>query len=114
MPLMAKVYAHTLTVSSVTTKLDAERAQATINVPIGAGLKDRFPSNWELSTARATSVVRYLIDEGRLVPELLTAAGHADTQPVAANDSEEGRSQNRRIEIALYPKDLKSIAEGIH
>jgi len=86
----------------------------TDNVPIGAGLKDRFPSNWELSTARATSVVRYLIDEGGLIPELLTAAGHADTQPVAANDSEEGRSQNRRIEIALYPKDLKSIAEGIH
>jgi len=86
----------------------------TDNVPIGAGLKDRFPSNGELSTARATSVVRYLIDEGGLIPELLTAAGHADTQPVAANDSEEGRSQNRRIEIALYPKDLKSIAEGIH
>jgi len=86
----------------------------TDNVPIGAGLKERFPSNWELSTARATSVVRYLIDEGGLVPELLTAAGHADTQPVAANDSEEARSKNRRIEIALYPKDLKGIAEYLH
>lgn len=85
----------------------------TDNVPIGIGLKDRFPSNWELSTARATSVVRYLIDDGGVAPEYLTAAGHADTQPVAHNDSEEGRSQNRRIEIALYPKDLKSIAEGI-
>src|SRR5512146_410696 len=85
----------------------------TDNVPIGVGLKDRFPTNWELSTARATSVVRYLIDQGSVAPELLTAAGHADTQPIAQNDSEEGRSQNRRIEIALYPKDLKSIAEGI-
>lgn len=85
----------------------------TDNVPIGVGLKDRFPSNWELSTARATSVVRYLIDDGGVAPEHLTAAGHADTRPVAQNDSEDGRSQNRRIEIALYPKDLKSIAEGI-
>ncbi len=85
----------------------------TDNVPIGVGLKDRFASNWELSTARATSVVRFLIDDGGVAPEHLTAAGHADTQPVAHNDSEEGRSQNRRIEIALYPKDLKSIAAEI-
>ncbi|MDP2381473.1 MAG: OmpA family protein [Nitrospirota bacterium] len=85
----------------------------TDNVPIGVGLKDRFASNWELSTARATSVVRYLIDEGGVAPEFLTAAGHADTQPVVANTSDEGRAQNRRIEIALYPKDLRSIAEGI-
>ncbi|TKS59520.1 MAG: hypothetical protein EWM72_02088 [Nitrospira sp.] len=85
----------------------------TDNIQIGPSLRGRFRTNWELSTARATSVVRYLIDEGGVDPELLTAAGHADTQPVAENDSEEGRSQNRRIEIALYPKDLKSIAEGI-
>jgi chemotaxis protein MotB len=84
----------------------------TDNVPISARLKDRFPSNWELSTARATSVVRYLIDEGGIAPELLTAAGHADTQAVASNDSEEGRTQNRRIEIALYPKDLGEILQS--
>jgi chemotaxis protein MotB len=86
----------------------------TDNVPIGAGLKERSPSKWELSKARATSVVRYLIDQGGLVPELLTAAAHADTQPVAQYDSEEGRSRNRRIEMALDPKDLKSVAEGRH
>lgn len=85
----------------------------TDNVPIGAGLRDRFATNWELSTARATSVVRHLIDEGGIAAELLTAAGHADTLPVADNDSEDGRSQNRRIEITLYPKDLKGIAEVV-
>jgi len=85
----------------------------TDNVPISSRLQDRFKTNWELSTARATSVVRYLIDEVGLAPTLLTAAGHADTQPVAENDSEEGRTQNRRIEIALYPEDLEEIAEGI-
>lgn len=85
----------------------------TDNVPIGVGLKDRFASNWELSTARATSVVRYLIDGGGVTPDHLMAAGFADTKPVASNEAEEGRSQNRRIEIALYPKDLKGIAEEI-
>ena len=85
----------------------------TDNVPISSRLQDRFKTNWELSTTRATSVVRYLIDEVGLDPALLTAAGHADTQPVAGNDSEEGRTQNRRIEIALYPKDLGEIAEEI-
>lgn len=85
----------------------------TDNVPISVRLQDRFKTNWELSTARATSVVRYLIDEAAIAPTLLTAAGHADTQPVAGNDSEEGRMQNRRIEIALYPKDLGDIAESI-
>lgn len=85
----------------------------TDNVPISARLQDRFKTNWELSTARATSVVRYLIDEAAIAPNLLTAAGHADTQPEAGNDSEEGRTQNRRIEIALYPKDLGGIAESM-
>lgn len=85
----------------------------TDNVPIRGKLKERFPSNWELSTARATTVVRYLIDQGELDPTYLTAVGHADTQPVASNDEEEGRTQNRRIEIVLYPKDLSDIAEQI-
>ena len=81
----------------------------TDNIQIGPSLRGRFRTNWELSTARATSVVRYLVDHADIAPELLTAVGHAYTQPVADNDSEEGRSRNRRIEIVLYPKDLKSI-----
>lgn len=71
----------------------------TDNVPIKSA---RFPSNWELSTARAVTVARYLATQG--VPETrLSAAGYADTQPVASNDTPEERAQNRRIEIVLMP-----------
>lgn len=82
----------------------------TDNVPISSKLQDRFKTNWELSTARATTVVRYLIDQGGVDRQYLSAVGYADTHPLASNDSEEGRSSNRRIEIVLYPKDLKDIA----
>ena len=85
----------------------------TDNVPIGAKLKERFPTNWELSTARATSVVRYLIEEGGVDRATLSAVGYADTRPLAGNDTEEGRTANRRIEIALYPKDLSEIASQL-
>jgi chemotaxis protein MotB len=61
------------------------------NVPINAKLQDRFKTNWELSTARATTVVRYLIDRGSVDRQHLSAVGYADTQPRASNDSEEGR-----------------------
>ncbi|MCI0545796.1 MAG: OmpA family protein [Candidatus Rokubacteria bacterium] len=74
----------------------------TDSVPIGPELRDRFASNWELSTARATEVVKYLAGH-RLPGEILTAAGRADTAPVASNQTEAGRRQNRRIEIVLLP-----------
>lgn len=82
----------------------------TDNVPISTKLQSRFKSNWELSTARATTVVRHLIEKGGVDRQHLSAVGYADTHPVASNDSEEGRASNRRIEIVLYPKDLKQIA----
>ena len=85
----------------------------TDNVPIGVKLRGRFPTNWELSTARATSVVRYLIEDGGVDRANLLAVGYADTRPLVANDSEEGRTANRRIEIALYPKDLSEIASQL-
>jgi chemotaxis protein MotB len=85
----------------------------TDNVPISSKLQDRFKTNWELSTARATTVVRYLIDQGGVDRQYLSAVGYADTHPLASNDSEEGRSSNRRIEIVLYPKDLKEIASQV-
>jgi len=85
----------------------------TDNVPISPKLQDRFKTNWELSTARATTVVRYLIDQGGVDRQYLSAVGYADTHPLASNDSEEGRSSNRRIEIVLYPKDLKHIASQL-
>ena len=62
----------------------------------------RFPSNWELSGARAIDVTQLLIEYG-VPPSRISAAAYADTEPVADNATEEGRAQNRRIEIALQP-----------
>ncbi|TMW71748.1 flagellar motor protein MotS [Alteribacter natronophilus] len=62
---------------------------------------DRFPSNWELSGARASSVIRFLIDESGLTPERFIAVGHGDTQPVAPNTTEENLRQNRRVVIVI-------------
>jgi chemotaxis protein MotB len=76
----------------------------------------RFPSNWELSGARAIDVTKLLIEYG--VPmDRLSAAAYADTQPVASNDTAEGRALNRRIEIALQPNldelpDLSNFESG--
>ncbi len=73
----------------------------TDNIPIRPGFK--YPSNWELSTARASSVVRHLIDSGGLPPERMRAAGYADTKPRFPNDSDEHRYLNRRVEIVIKP-----------
>lgn len=75
----------------------------TDNVPIRGTLEQRFPTNWELSVARATAVVRFLQEQGLLEPSRLMACGYSYYRPVASNDTEEGRSQNRRIEIILLP-----------
>jgi chemotaxis protein MotB len=75
----------------------------TDDVKIGGALIDRFPTNWELSAARATAVVRLLQDEGEIDPARLTASGFSYYKPVASNETEEGRKQNRRIEIMLVP-----------
>ncbi len=75
----------------------------TDNVPIVSSLKKRFPTNWELSTARATEVVRYLQEHGGIDPTLLSATGFGENQPVAPNDTDEGKHKNRRIEIVLLP-----------
>jgi chemotaxis protein MotB len=70
----------------------------TDNVPIS---NFRFPSNWELSTARATAMVSYLISNADLQPELLSAAGYGEYRPAESNDTEEGRAQNRRVDIVV-------------
>ncbi len=75
----------------------------TDNVQIVSSLKKRFPTNWELSTARATEVGRYLPEPGGIDPRLLSASGYGEFQPVASNDNEDGRHKNRRIEIVLLP-----------
>ncbi len=76
----------------------------TDDVQIGSALIDRFPTNWELSTARATAVVRFLQEKGNIAPERLTASGFGFYRPVATNETPEGRKQNRRIEIILVPE----------
>jgi chemotaxis protein MotB len=82
----------------------------TDNVPIRT---ERFPSNWELSSARALEVTRFLIAQG-MKPQTLAAAGFGEFDPVAPNDSPETRALNRRIEIVLQPNlaELPSL-EGL-
>lgn len=74
----------------------------TDNVSIGPGLAKRYPSNWELAGARASSVVRVMASEG-IPPQQLLAISMGDTRPLVANDTEEGRKRNRRIEVRLRP-----------
>lgn len=69
----------------------------TDNSPISTA---RFPSNWELSAVRATTVLRFFIDEG-IDPARMSATGYADLFPIADNETEEGRAQNRRVEFVL-------------
>lgn len=66
-----------------------------------------FPSNWELSSARACSVVRYMISRFKFMPQLFTAIGYADTRPVADNNTTEGAKKNRRIEIMILKNKYK-------
>ena len=76
----------------------------TDDVQIGSALQDRFPTNWELSAARATSVVRFLQEKRTIEPERLTASGFSFYKSVDTNETDEGRKQNRRIEIILVPE----------
>jgi chemotaxis protein MotB len=71
----------------------------TDNVPIHTA---QMASNWELSTARATELVRLLIQDYRLAPERLSAAGYAEYHPIASNLTPEGRAQNRRIDVVIF------------
>ena len=82
----------------------------TDNVPISGALKKTFPSNWELSVARATNVVHYLQEVG-VPPERMVASGRAEYAPVGPNDTPEGRQKNRRIEITLVDLKLESVPE---
>jgi chemotaxis protein MotB len=73
----------------------------TDNVPIHTA---QFASNWELSTARATELAKSLIVDHGIAPARLSAAGYAEYHPVASNDTTEGRSQNRRVDIIVLPR----------
>jgi chemotaxis protein MotB len=77
----------------------------TDNVPIHT---TQFASNWELSTARSTTIARVLLERGPINPANLSAAGYAEFHPVASNDTEDGRTQNRRVDIILLRRPVTS------
>jgi chemotaxis protein MotB len=70
----------------------------TDDVPIRTA---RYQSNWELSTARASAVVAYLVEVGKLDPERLSAAGYGEFHPQVPNDSPEHRARNRRVDLVV-------------
>ena len=83
----------------------------TDNVPINTA---QFPSNWELSTARATTIIRYFLTNFQFDPQKLSAAGYGEYRPVAANDTPEGRDQNRRVDVViLNSQEKKNEPEGM-
>ena len=77
------------------------------SMEIGPSLKGHFPTNWELSKARAAGIVRYLIEQGGMDSAQLSAVGYGSSRPVASNATDEGRKKNRRIEVVMYsPEDM--------
>ena len=76
----------------------------TDNVPIHT---NRFPTNWELSIARAVSVVKYLVDVGNINPQRLSAVGYGESRPLVPNSSPANLAKNRRVEIVLATEDEK-------
>jgi chemotaxis protein MotB len=78
----------------------------TDNVPIRAAARHRFPSNWELSTARATAAVRFLTETAGVDPRRLGAVGYGEFRPVADNTTAEGRARNRRIAITILSEEM--------
>jgi chemotaxis protein MotB len=81
----------------------------TDDVPIHTAV---FPSNWELSTARAVNVLRYLIEHHRIDSLRLSAEGFGEFQPLVANDTSENRAKNRRVEVIFIRQDLENPAIG--
>lgn len=78
----------------------------TDNVPIRAGARSRFASNWELSTERALAAVRFLTERAGVAPARLGAVGYGEFRPLADNATAEGRAKNRRIAITILPDEF--------
>ena len=88
----------------------------TDNVPIRPSARNRFPSNWELSTARATAAVRFLCEKAGVDPRRLGAVGYGEFRPVADNSTADGRAGNRRIAITILSEELvgsDAVAGGV-
>ncbi len=93
-------------IGAVLKKIEDKHIQVeghTDNYPIGTSLRGIFATNWELSVARAVSVVRYLVDVVKIEPRRISAAGFSFHQSVADNKTQEGRQINRRVEFTLLP-----------
>jgi len=84
----------------------------TDNVPISKSLRATYPTNWELSAARSTMVVRFLQDAAGVPPEMLMAAAFGEYRPIAPNDTPANKQKNRRIEIVLQKRDVLKRAEA--
>lgn len=84
-------------------KMDIRVEGHTDSVGIGPKIRKTYPTNWELSTARATNVVKYLKEKAGIDPKYLTASGLAKYRPVLDNKTEKERAKNRRVEIVLIP-----------
>jgi|SRR5579872_1484815 len=82
----------------------------TDTVPIHTSL---YPTNWELSTARAVNVVRYLVEHDGLDPVRVSAAGYGEFKPRVQNDSDENRQQNRRVDIVLLNSTISNAEKGL-
>lgn len=81
----------------------------TDNLPIN---NLRFPSNWELSVARAVKVVRFFLEEGSLAPDRLSALGFGEYRPIAPNNSSNNRARNRRVDIVVLRPSLAESEPG--
>jgi len=75
----------------------------TDSIPPGRSMKDSYPSNWELSAARAAAVADYITDAGGIEHALVVASGHSSNSPVADNSTREGRAANRRLVLGVAP-----------
>jgi chemotaxis protein MotB len=78
--------------------------------PIAGKLKEKYPSNWELSAARSAAVVRHLQWTHEIDPERFEVVAFGPYQPVATNDTKEGRSRNRRVRVAVLPESAEETA----
>lgn len=84
----------------------------TDNVPISPAARTRFPSNWELSTTRATAAVRFLTEQAGVDPRKVGAVGYGEFRPLAENATPEGRARNRRIAIVVLPEEIAPADTG--
>ena len=91
----------------------------TDNIPIRAGSRGQYATNWELSTARATAALRMLSERAGVDPRRLAAVGYGEFHPLADNSTPEGRAKNRRIALVVLPEefepsDVRPVSTNAH